>query len=410
MTELAKLKYSKIKLTERYEAVDILFFVGFFLYVFSLAMDLTMWTFSDDGIINVMAFTCKLLRYISYAIMIVKILYNCNFEYTIVKYLIFLGMLSGLAFLSSRDNELIFYLLLYFAAKGVKSDYIIVASVIAQFVVFMVTVIFSRIALLDDYIRYEDDRKRHFLGFQWATSSAILFMFIVLELIYLGKGRIKLITYIVVNLINIYLYILTDSRMAALLVIGSTSFFFAFGHLINKIKVKNWFAIFMSCFPFFAAVGSIYLHKRYVNEGWMGRLNVMLSSRLRYGNEAIKKYGIGWLGKKIKWVGYGLSDADKGKYNYVDCSYLRIAIEYGIVFLLCVLTIYAIIIYRAFRNDRAYLAWIAIFILAFSITESRLLNFTFNPFTLLAFASFSKNRAIGEMIRNKTESVNDALE
>ena len=75
---------------------------------------------------------------------------------------------------------------------------------------------------------------------------------------------------------------------------------------------------------------------------------------------------------------------NSGVYNYVDCSYLQILLEYGIVFLLICVLMYSYILYKAYQENNIYLCCCIIIILVFSITEPRLLNLMYNPFPLLA--------------------------
>ena len=398
MTVGFKYSYNKIQVNRYLKAPDVLFMTGEFLYVMTLVMDTTMWTFSGDATVNSTSFLMKILRYISYAIMMVKIIYSCDVEYKGFKYLLLTGMITGFAFLTSRNMELVFYFLFFFAARGISCNLVIGTSMVAQSAVTLITIAASVVGLVNNYITDKDDRIREFLGFKWATTSALIYSFVVLELLYLWKGRIRLLNYVIINVINYFLYVLTDSRMAFLLCIGSTTFFLLFGGLIGQFRERKWFTAAMVSMPFLLAAGSIYLHKRFTREGMIGRINVLLSNRLRYGYEAMKSYGIGLFGKKIKWVGYGLDDAGAGKYNYVDCSYLRIAIEYGVLFLIMVLLVYSFIIYRAYKNGQNYLAWITLFILMLCVTESRLFNFAFNPFILLAFATMTKKNKNGQLI------------
>lgn len=76
-------------------------------------------------------------------------------------------------------------------------------------------------------------------------------------------------------------------------------------------------------------------------------------------------------------------------YNYVDCSYLQLLLEYGVLFLIAVIGIYTVAIYRAVKVQDYYLVWILLIVLLFGITEPRLMNFAFNPFPLMAFCRLS---------------------
>ena len=119
------------------------------------------------------------------------------------------------------------------------------------------------------------------------------------------------------------------------------------------------------------------------------RINSLLSSRLELGAAAIKNYGYSLFGKEIEWIGFNyktnISIADG--YNYVDSSFLLLALNYGVIFLIITLIIYSFIIYRATKRKDYYLISVLITILVFSITEPRLMNFAFNPFPIILFTT-----------------------
>ncbi|MBQ6230917.1 MAG: hypothetical protein IJJ74_07335 [Eubacterium sp.] len=382
-----------ISLRRYKSASDVLFCTGFFIYVVTLIMDLSMWTFAEDGGGNSTASAMKLIRYLAYAIMAVKIVYDFSVEYKNFKYLTVFAGVAGLALLTSKNTMIVFYFLVILAARGVSARMIISTALQAQGLTLSIAVLFSQIGLLVDYITDRSGRIRHFMGFQWATTSALIFLYMVFEYIYLKKGRINIPEFAIINIFSYYLYIMTDSRMSFLLVLASTLFFLAFGGVISKKRKPSFRRLFtwiIIAMPWIVAAASIYLHKIFIKGGSLDKLNVLLSNRLNYGHQAIDNYGISLLGKKMVWIGYGLNDTGKGTYNYVDCSYLRIAIEYGLIFLAMILFIYSLVIYKAYKNGRKDLVWITLFILLISVTESRLFNFAFNPFMLLAFSSLRK--------------------
>ena len=172
-----------------------------------------------------------------------------------------------------------------------------------------------------------------------------------------------------------------------------------------RIGITKFFKKLFVFFPSVICVFAIAIHYFYNpdNELWM-KLNDLLSGRLRLGKQGIAEYGISLLGNSIKWVGYS-ADAVEGTYNYVDCSYLQILLEYGLIFLVMVIAIYTVIIYKAVKNENYFLLWSVIFVLIFSITEPRLMNLSFNPFPLLVMCNLDSKEKDPESEKkiNETE-------
>ena len=108
------------------------------------------------------------------------------------------------------------------------------------------------------------------------------------------------------------------------------------------------------------------------------------------GRQGIEEYGLSLFGTKIEWVGYDADWESGMQYNYVDSSYLQIALEYGLIVLVIILILYAILIYASIRNKHTYLCWIVLIVLAFCVTEPRLVKIAYNPFLLLVVTELEK--------------------
>lgn len=367
-------------------AAELLFTSGLFIYISTLIFDMSIITYTEDGSLNAMGFMMKVLRYMCYAMMICKILYCCDVEYNRIALLICSAGVIGLSFITSHNSTVVFYFLFILAAKGMYDRSVIRTAILSQSFAVLTIVLLSRIGIITDYITHNDYRTRHYLGFRWATTSALIYLFIVFEYIYLRRGILRIVDFVVINCFGGYLYYMTDSRMVFFICLASSMFFTVFGRLIAKDRESKYFRYLMIIAPEVIAAGAIYIHKIFVDQGLMAKLDVFLSRRLRFGHKAIVNYGISLFGKRIQWVGHGLGNDGDGVYNYVDCSYLNMAIEYGALFLAVILAVYSYIMYKAYKTGQHFIAWIVLFILVLSITESRLLNFAFNPFTLLTFA------------------------
>lgn len=104
----------------------------------------------------------------------------------------------------------------------------------------------------------------------------------------------------------------------------------------------------------------------------------MLSGRLELGCFGWRDYGFSLLGTKIEWIGFS-HNATAGAYNYVDCSYMQILLENGLIPLVIIIAVYTYIMYMAVKEKDFYLQTAVLLITAFSITEPRLLNLAYNP-------------------------------
>lgn len=363
---------------------DILFVMGCIVYyigsIFEKSVIIAMYG-EENAILSLLV---KGLRYSAYLILIFKIVYYLSMKQKFLfSIAIVLSLLLG-NFIVGMDKTLLFYFLLLFSAYDVNSDCtmkvfsIVVGSMIALYV------ILARFNVVADYILDKGTRDRHFLGFSWTTDAPILFLFISLCFVYIKKGRVSIIEYLCIMGSHFYFFKMTNTKLAFLVASFAITFFVIFknGRFIRYITPKfKWLLVFV---PFlmtmFSYIGTVMYNPK--NRIWR-KMDDLLTGRLHLGKDAIETYGITPFGNDVDWIGHPIFTKYRGEYNYVDSSYIRILVQFGVVILLLVLLIYSMMIYTSICSKKYYLTWILVFVCVFSVTEPRLLNLTFNPFPLI---------------------------
>lgn len=331
------------------------------------------------------AMVVKYMRYICYALCMAAVLDKLRTRR-------FFGLACVLGFLLTvgamyADNKSILYIVLFIlAAYNVRSEWIIKFNFcIKTFMLFM-TVALAKGGVLLNHIFVNRGADRQGLGFAWTTYAPIMYFFIVLEYIYLRKGKMKLIEYLILEGINIWFYIMTDTTMTFALSTLAIVLFAISSNSEATVRFTLRLKGIIISSPFIIAVFSIFIHAAYKEKStfWVN-LNEFLHNRLKLGFNGIREYGITLWGQSIKWIGNGLYDRPDAKYNYVDCAYLQLLLQYGLVILVVVLALYSLILYKAYKAKEYGLIWIIVFSLLLCITEPRLMVLVFNPFPMLAF-------------------------
>lgn len=375
----------------RLEKNEILFWTAYGLYILVFLVNCTV-----IREIATVQLALKGIRYVCYLLAIVKIVKSSFIDKQILQSCI-LFILIGLAAIVSEDRSLIFHILIFWAARNVNSRSIIKLTVIFQCVVVFGFTVLSQLGIVVDTVVDKTTRQRHLLGLEWANTAPTLFFFIVMSYIYLRKKNIKLLELAVIEVINIWFFIMTNTKMSfALLTVALIYVFimkFYWQNHRDRIYKNKWLLL----LPTAACCFSIALHWFYRegNSTW-DRLNTILTGRLALGFDAIKTYGISWFGTHIEWIGFGIGTPPGKVYNYVDCSYLQILLSYGIVFLAIIIIAYTYVMYKAIVMKDFYLQTALLFILVFSITEPRLFNFAYNPFPILAISFWGTNKISAE--------------
>ncbi len=337
----------------------------------------------DMSLLGIDTRVTQVLRYAGYGIILYKLVKDIYDRNTLVKYLVIFSMLI-VGHVFNHNKVMLLYSLVVLAAINIESELLMKVYLIVQGLMLVVIMSLSQLGIIMDYVYKTPERIRHCLGFDYTTTAPILFLFMIMEYIYIRKGKLTLLEYLAGMGIVTYLYKLTDTNMAFWICVATLTFFFGVQLWIDKGYITETFRYLLAFIPWFAAALSIWAQYTFKAENavWM-KLDEFFHTRLRLGYEAINTYGFSLFGRDITWIGNSYK-ADVTGYNYVDCSYLQIALQQGVIFLCIVLAMYSYIIVKMIREKKYYGAWICVFISVFSMTEPRLVNVVFNPFVILA--------------------------
>lgn len=366
---------------------DMLFLIAWILFIVSTVLELSMWASNSNQVMLIL----KMVRYGAYLLCAINII-SGMYERRLMAGLLLALAILGIGVIGSTNKTMFLYAFLFFAAYGISSKTTICCSFFTRLILLVSIISASLLGIIEDYIFTPEARARHGLGFTWTTTGAVIFFFLMLQYIYIRKKRISFIELLILEIINWLFYQYTDSRMvfamgSLFLVVVLMAKVFCF-----KWRFLNLFRKIYVIMPTLICLFALGLHMFYnKNIQLWEKLNSFLSDRLALGKSAVQAYGISFFGKKIEWVGYSVVESNQ-EYNYVDCSYLQLLLEYGIIFLILVILIYTIIMYHAVKIKDYFLVVIIMFVLCISITEPRLMNLTFNPFPVLILCSLDLKR------------------
>lgn len=367
---------------------DRIFDLGWIVLLLALILNLTAWDGLDySG--QTEAFL-KMMRIISLIIFLVVVAINfLTRQYRMKWVAVYAAMaiLFGISFLCCKNTTLLFYFVVFAAAYRQDSKRITTIAAIITGGILFLNILGSYLGFSVNFLFSEGTRPRYGLGFSWTTSAAILFFFFLLEYIYLRKEKMHWWEYAILEAINLYLFLMTDSRMAFVLSSAFLLFFF-FEHLRKKpfgsmLKVR-WLLVLLPALLAMIALVICFVYKP-ATPGW-SELDDFLSNRLYYGNKAIQNYGVTMFGTDIKWIGYDINNLTSEGYNYVDCSYLQILLQFGVAPVIYCVFLYCAGVWRAVKAKDGWLVCVFVIIALFSITEPRYMNLAFNIFPVLIFA------------------------
>lgn len=386
----------EIAIRSRGKRLDYLFFLAWIIYIISVILDVSVFTLNN----SFASMTNKIIRYMVYGICLAKILFS-SYKKTDFLYLLIFIFVCALSFVMSRNKTMVFYSIIMLASYGALNDKTIKITAITQGVLLFSIIILSQTGLLLDYIFDKGTRERHGLGFMWTTTGPIVFFYFILSYVYLNRRRLKWSRIILLECVNYWLYKKTNTRLVFAL--SSLFLFFILIEIFNKKRFRflSHFKTVYLAYPFLMWIFVLVICKMYNRSisSW-AKINTMLTGRLTLSQDAIEHYGINLLGNNVEWKGFSISHAayTAGEYNYVDSSYLQMTINYGVILMIAVLFVFSYAIYKHIKVNDYYTVVIYIFILTLALTEPQLMNFAFNPFSLLAFGIVAKDIKAGKHI------------
>ncbi len=243
----------------------------------------------------------------------------------------------------------------------------------------IVIVLLTSVLSMSDQVMYNTVFRagalRVYFGFTHPTHGPILFLFASMMLLMNLKDRGRKIALPLLFLGHVFFYRYTDSRtcfaVAAVLTLGTWA-------LMNFPKLEKWLNwISPAAMPVSVLFSFI---APFTIAGMGGTDNFF--GRLRLAQGAMQTYPVTLFGQPIKWVGVYSQKIGEGAYNFVDNHYTAVLLEYGLVYLLLVLAIYAVILAYGIRAHKPLLTLSVVLALGFAIMEPRLWQLTFNALPL----------------------------
>ena len=131
------------------------------------------------------------------------------------------------------------------------------------------------------------------------------------------------------------------------------------------------------------------------NPFWM-KLDGVFSQRLSVGKIGYERYGVKLFGNIVNEYGLGFgSNVASGYYFFLDSSYVRVLIKYGVVFAGVLSGLFIWVFRKARRCRMDYIIVVLIVFLVAAISEHHLFDLVYNPVWLLAFSKIKDDKETG---------------
>ncbi len=301
---------------------------------------------------------------------------------------------GALIVVASGYTEALFWIVMLLGAKNVPFKKILQIYLIISVSIVLLAFCASMLDVIQNlqYARDEGYVVRNSFGIVYTTDFASHIFSIILVSFYLLKDRLRIYHYIIAIALAILVYRFCYTRVDVICIFLLIAVFAGVnlwerGHLLSKkfrTGEKNTLLIrwFM---PIVAGIMFLVTYLYSPDNRLLYQIDKLITNRLRYGNLGLHRFGLTLFGQQAEMVGHGGVSVDLKDYFFVDCSYIYVFVQYGIIFLLIVLGVY-VLCCRKFRKDYYFLAAVVVISVNCMIAH-HLVELAYSPFALALLAA-----------------------
>lgn len=296
---------------------------------------------------------------------------------------------------TNANEFLIFYFTFFiFGAKGIDIDKILKVFLTVNLFVIALAMFFSTIGSVKSVVVTRSDSPvlRFALGAVYPTDFASRIFYMMMAYAILRRFKFSVAEYISYIMLTIMSYILTDTRIDLLLMILLIICIASYRYLkkvLQKISPLVWTVLSASYVFLIILLGYLYTP----NIAILEKINNFLSGRLFYENLAFKNYNTPLLGQFIYQNGFG-GGFKVLDYFYIDSSYVRTLMMYGVVVTLLMIILFYYLFKRFSKVALSY--WLVIFLLVIltSGIDQHLWDISYNFIFLALMANLSEKKKL----------------
>lgn len=254
----------------------------------------------------------------------------------------------------------------------------------------------SQYGLIEDLVytthRYGMDFYRHSYGIIYPTDYAAHLFFIVLAAMVLLEKKMSVTMRVWIAFLVAVCVMMTSNAQTTMISLALFGLLCIFESVFQKHmtaieKVSRWTPV--ACASVFLGLTCLYKETNAI----LVKLNGILSGRLAISNKGLNLYNVKLFGQTIIEEGNGRSTEFREDYFFLDDSYIRILLEYGIILTIVVLVILMFLSKKAMENNRRMMVIALVAICVHSIMEHHLIDLSYNPFIFAFFASLMEKES-----------------
>ena len=292
------------------------------------------------------------------------------------------------------DYSFLWYVgFLIVGAKDVDFDKILKVYLTIGITIMLAAFVASQMGWIEDLVYITEKRgERHSFGVIYPTDFAAHVFYLVVAAICFFEDKIKVWKMIPIIALAILVLTMCDARTSFLCMMFSVLALLFIKFVKNKIGTRHWlYYMANSLMPILSGLFLLLTHTFNVENELCLKINDILSYRLYYSAQAIQKYEYTLFGQNIEQKGWGNGFDIYYEYFFIDDSYIRIALMYGVVLFIVTIAMFSICGIKAIKERRVIIVFAIALVAVHSFMEHHLLELAYNPFIVLCIAGLQNH-------------------
>lgn len=339
----------------------------------------------------------NIISYLAFGVLILKIVFYDHYHLIANLFIISGFLFSIIVWRNSGANLILVMIAFILAAKNISFDDIVKTYFNVNFWLLVVVIACSLLGVINNLSFVAQGRgTRYALGVIYPTDFAARILYLMLADAYLNFRNLNTTRYLVYALIALACKQVTDARLNfyCMLLLIIVSAIAQVAEQNYQLQQHDWTnSIVYTYWTFTPILSAIAIFGTYFYDptnNIYSKIDGMLSGRLTFGSMALQRYSVNLFGTKIKEHGYGnnmkLFHQGINSYFFIDSSYMRLLIIFGLIALVVFIGISMFISIKNTLYGYYALPTILLIVAFSSVVEQHFMELTYNPF-LLAFIS-----------------------
>lgn len=295
--------------------------------------------------------------------------------------------------------NLVFYIVLGFTLTSTEFDSIANTAYYISIIIIPVIMVLAKIGIIENLVYWRINgmigNRRESFGFAYPTDFAAHVFYWILLYYYRKRGLLKYKDYLLFIFIALFIEYYCDARLTvasiALLILVAI----IYKHLLRRKTISAfWDRLLCWIAPICAVLSWVLLLLYRSGMAIMQFVDLLMSNRLSITNRVLNLYGVKLFGQYFGQHGYGgttnIVTAGGISYSYVDMSFVRIIMMFGIVFFIILMCL-MVRRMKQYVTKNDYLIPVILLVVSISsMVDQHYMDFSYNVFLLTIFISDKK--------------------